>query len=148
MVLTGSNCLICLHHKHDTDSCFSKDQQNTLCGLDGCDKRHNPSVHMAPQAVIQACNNSLHKFEIPARGYCPLRRIITVTCPFQKKLTVTCPFRKKLTITCPFRKKLTVTCPFRKKLTVTCPFRRKLTVTCENRQIQTSNKQFRYMMKI
>ena len=63
MVLRAGNCLICLQNEHNTDSCFSKDQQKTLCGLVGCNKRHHPSLHMAPKSVLQACNNSLHKFE-------------------------------------------------------------------------------------
>ena len=54
MVIKGQNCLICLHHEHQTDSCFGKDQQRTICGLDGCKKRHHPSLHSAPQSVVQS----------------------------------------------------------------------------------------------
>ena len=53
MVLRGGNCLICLHHEHDTDSCFGKDQQKTICGMGGCQKRHHPFLHSAPQNTIQ-----------------------------------------------------------------------------------------------
>ena len=36
MVLKGQNCMICLHHEHDTNSCFGKGQQKTVCGLEEC----------------------------------------------------------------------------------------------------------------
>ena len=54
MVMKGGNCLICLHHEHATDSCFGKEQQRTICGMGGCQKRHHPSLHSAPQGTIQA----------------------------------------------------------------------------------------------
>ena len=54
MVIKGSNCIICLHHEHSTDSCFGKDQQRSICGLGGCKKKHHPSLHSAPQVSIQA----------------------------------------------------------------------------------------------
>ena len=60
MVLKGQNCLICLHHEHDTSSCFGKDQQRTICGLGGCGKRHHPSLHSAPQATVQAVQTTTH----------------------------------------------------------------------------------------
>ena len=54
MVLKGGNCLICLHHEHDTSSCFGKDQMKTICGLGGCQKRHHPFLHSSPQNTIQS----------------------------------------------------------------------------------------------
>ena len=60
MVLKGDNCLICLHHEHVTESCFGKDQQKTICSLDGCTKRHHPSLHSAPQSAIQSVRSSTH----------------------------------------------------------------------------------------
>ena len=60
MVMKGQNCMICLHHEHTTDSCFGKDQQRTICGLDGCQKRHHPSLHSAPQGTIQAVQAANH----------------------------------------------------------------------------------------
>ena len=60
MVMKGGNCLICLHHEHVTDSCFGKDQLRTVCGLDGCQKRHHPSLHSAPQNTIQAVQVARH----------------------------------------------------------------------------------------
>ena len=60
MVLKGQNCMICLHHEHDTNSCFGKGQQKTVCGLEGCQKRHHPSLHSAPQSVIQAVQVARH----------------------------------------------------------------------------------------
>ena len=60
MVIKGDNCLICLHHEHSTDSCFGKDQTRTICGLDGCGKRHHPSLHSAPQVAIQSVKAATH----------------------------------------------------------------------------------------
>ena len=60
MVIKGQNCMICLHHEHDTGSCFGKGQQKTVCGLEGCQKRHHPSLHSAPQSVIQAVQVARH----------------------------------------------------------------------------------------
>ena len=60
MAIKGGNCLICLHHEHATDSCFGKDQQRTVCGLDDCQKRHHPSLHSAPQSSIQAVKTVGH----------------------------------------------------------------------------------------
>ena len=60
LVIKGDNCLICLHHEHTTDSCFGKDQQRTLCGMDGCSKRHHPSLHSAPQSSVQAVQTARH----------------------------------------------------------------------------------------
>ena len=60
MVLKGQNCLICLHHEHDTSSCFGKDQQRTICGLGGCQKRHHPALHSAPQGTVQAVQSAAH----------------------------------------------------------------------------------------
>ena len=60
MAIKGGNCLICLHHEHATDSCFGKDQQRSICGLDGCQKRHHPSLHSAPQGSIQAVQAAGH----------------------------------------------------------------------------------------
>ena len=60
MAIKGGNCLICLHHEHVTDSCFGKDQQRTICGLDNCMKRHHPSLHSAPQGSIQAVKTAGH----------------------------------------------------------------------------------------
>ena len=54
------HCLIYLHHEHMTDSCFSKDQQRTICGLEGCKKRHHPSLHSAPQGTVQAVQVASH----------------------------------------------------------------------------------------
>ena len=61
MVLKGGNCLICLHHEHATSSCFGKDQQKTVCGLDGCKMRHHPSLHAAPQPLIQSVQLGEHQ---------------------------------------------------------------------------------------
>ena len=63
MVIKGQNCMICLHHEHATDSCFGKDQQRTICGLDGCQRRHHPSLHSAPQSTIQAVQAANHLAE-------------------------------------------------------------------------------------
>ena len=52
--------MICLHHEHLTDSCFGKDQQRTICGLEGCKKRHHPSLHSAPQGTVQAVQVTSH----------------------------------------------------------------------------------------
>ena len=60
MVIKAGNCLICLHHEHVTDSCFGKDQQRTICGMDNCQKRHHPSLHSAPQTTIQAVQVASH----------------------------------------------------------------------------------------
>ena len=60
MVIKGKNCMICLHHEHDTSSCFSRGQQKTVCGLEKCQKRHHPSLHSAPQPVIQAVQVARH----------------------------------------------------------------------------------------
>ena len=60
MVVKGGNCLICLHHEHTTDSCFGKDQQRTICGMEGCTKRHHPSLHSAPQGSVQAVQTASH----------------------------------------------------------------------------------------
>ena len=64
MVIKGDNCIICLHHEHSTDSCFGKDQQKTICGLDGCSKRHHPSLHSAPQSVIQSVRTAVHSVPV------------------------------------------------------------------------------------
>ena len=60
MVIKGQNCLICLHHEHDTSSCFGKDQQRTICGLGGCQKRHHPALHSAPHGTVQAVQSAAH----------------------------------------------------------------------------------------
>ena len=64
MVIKGDNCIICLHHEHSTDSCFGNDQQKTICGLDGCSKRHHPSLHSAPQSVIQSVLTAVHSVPV------------------------------------------------------------------------------------
>ena len=68
MVIKGSNCLICLHHEHSTDSCFGKGQQKTICGLDGCKKRHHPSLHSAPQSTVQAVQVGTHQMSVAGSG--------------------------------------------------------------------------------
>ena len=68
MVIKGQNCLICLHHEHDTSSCFGKDQQRTICGLGGCQKRHHPALHSAPQGTVQAVQSAAQGMESPPRG--------------------------------------------------------------------------------
>ena len=64
MVIKGDNCLICLHHEHSTDSCFGIDQQRTICGMDGCKKRHHPLLHSAPQSTVQAVQTASHLLPI------------------------------------------------------------------------------------
>ena len=59
-MLRGGNCLICLHHEHATESCFGKDQAKTICGMEGCQKRHHPSLHSSPQGTIQSVQMSVH----------------------------------------------------------------------------------------
>ena len=67
MVLKGGNCLICLHHEHTTESCFGKDQQRSICGMEGCKKKHHPSLHSAPQSTIQAVKTTIH-FSVKGSG--------------------------------------------------------------------------------
>jgi hypothetical protein len=63
MVLKGGNCVICLHHEHATGSCFGIDQPRTICGLNGCKKRHHPSLHSAPQSSVQSVQMASHSEE-------------------------------------------------------------------------------------
>ena len=56
MALKGKNCLICLHHEHATESCFGNGQEKTICGINGCGKRHHITLHSAPQPTVQAVN--------------------------------------------------------------------------------------------
>ena len=60
MVTKGKNCLICLHHEHDTASCFGKDKEKSICGLGGCKKKHHPALHSSPQTSIQAVQVGIH----------------------------------------------------------------------------------------
>ena len=56
MILKGKGCVICLHPKHEADSCFSKDKANSVCGIDGCKSHHHPTLHGAKDAQIASCN--------------------------------------------------------------------------------------------
>ena len=60
MVTKGKNCLICLHHEHDTASCFGKEKEKSICGLGGCKKKHHPALHSSPQTSIQAVQVGIH----------------------------------------------------------------------------------------
>ena len=63
MVTKSRSCVICLHPNHSVDKCYDKDNPKRVCGLDGCNSHHHPTLHGAQDPRVATCNMTVVKLK-------------------------------------------------------------------------------------
>ena len=69
MVKTAKHCAICLHPNHTADSCYNKEKDTYICGVNGCTSHHHPSLHGSRDVYVTGVNALLMQRVDDREGY-------------------------------------------------------------------------------